>query len=204
MSLVAATSGLTALCWAALPERITGGFLASRNERNERLIAIALGFQRVNGATGGTGQIGAALVFPRMVLLGLVWAHRVPTAICWSAARLPASSVRPLSAASTASSTRASMLGLAMSPLVFGPLLDAGQFQAALLRRCYEVAALLTAVRIGTAARAARLLHEVAKGEAKRGEHEDRTAIRSAKGASRAFEKSAPDSFSKSPRSRRR
>jgi len=41
-----------------------------------------------------------------------------------------------------------------MSPLVFGPLLDAGKFQAALVAvAMLQVAALLTAMRIGTAAR---------------------------------------------------
>ena len=45
-------------------------------------------------------------------------------------------------------------VGLALSPLVFGPVLDAGKFQAALAAvAMLQVAALLTAMRIGAAAR---------------------------------------------------
>ena len=45
-------------------------------------------------------------------------------------------------------------IGLAMSPLAFGPLLDAGKFQAALVAvAVLQVAALFTAIRVGAAAR---------------------------------------------------
>jgi hypothetical protein len=47
-------------------------------------------------------------------------------------------------------------VGLAASPLLFGPLLDAGQFNVALLAiAVLQVASLLTALRVGTTARAA-------------------------------------------------
>jgi len=45
-------------------------------------------------------------------------------------------------------------IGLAMSPLVFGPVLDAGRFQTALVAvAMLQIAALLTAMRVGTVAR---------------------------------------------------
>jgi hypothetical protein len=44
--------------------------------------------------------------------------------------------------------------GLALSPLIFGPLLDAGRFSAALAAvAVLQTASLLTAMRVGTAAR---------------------------------------------------
>jgi hypothetical protein len=47
-------------------------------------------------------------------------------------------------------------VGLAASPLLFGPLLDAGRFSAALLAiAVLQVASLLTALRVGSTARAA-------------------------------------------------
>jgi MFS family permease len=47
-------------------------------------------------------------------------------------------------------------VGLAASPLLFGPLLDAGQFNAALIAvAVLQAASLLTALRVGTSARAA-------------------------------------------------
>ena len=45
--------------------------------------------------------------------------------------------------------------GLALSPLIFGPLLDAGRFNAALTAvAVLQAASLLTALRVGTSARA--------------------------------------------------
>ena len=45
--------------------------------------------------------------------------------------------------------------GLALSPLIFGPMLDAGRFNAALTSvAVLQTASLLTAMRVGTSARA--------------------------------------------------
>ena len=66
MSLVLATGSLTAYLLGSAAGTITGGFLASRNERNERLIAIALGFSALMALLLASGQIGAALAFPVM------------------------------------------------------------------------------------------------------------------------------------------
>lgn len=154
MSLVAATSGLTAYLLGSAAGTITGGFLASRNERNERLIAIALGFSALMGLLLASGEIGAALVFPTMALLGFGVGASGPNRDLL--VRRAATSQFGKAAFGRIYGFVYSGLdvGLAMSPLVFGPLLDAGKFQTALFAIAgLQVAALLTAIRIGTVAR---------------------------------------------------
>ncbi|MBC7943881.1 MAG: MFS transporter [Burkholderiales bacterium] len=156
MSLVVATSTLTAYLLGSAAGTITGGFLASRNERNERLIAIALGFSACMALLLASGQIGAALVFPVMALMGFgvgtsgpnrdLLVRRAATGQFGKAAfgRIYGFVYSGLD------------VGLALSPLVFGPLLDAGRFQAALVAvAILLVAALLMAMRIASATRSA-------------------------------------------------
>ena len=154
MSLVVATGSLTAYLLGSAAGTITGGFLASRNERNDRLIAIALGFSALMALLLASGQIGAALVFPTMVLMGFGVGTSGPNRDLL--VRRAATSQFGKTAFGRIYGFVYSGLdvGLAMSPLVFGPLLDAGKFQAALFAvAMLQVAALLTAMRIGTAAR---------------------------------------------------
>jgi MFS family permease len=154
MSLVVATGSLTAYLLGSAAGTITGGFLASRNDRNDRLIAIALGFSALMALLLASGQIGAALVFPTMVLMGFGVGTSGPNRDLL--VRRAATSQFGKAAFGRIYGFVYSGLdvGLAMSPLVFGPLLDAGKFQAALVAvAMLQVAALLTAMRIGTAAR---------------------------------------------------
>jgi MFS family permease len=154
MSLVVATGSLTAYLLGSAAGTITGGFLASRNERNDRLIAIALGFSALMALLLASGQIGAALVIPTMVLLGFGVGTSGPNRDLL-VRRAATSQFGKTSFGRIYGFVYSGLdVGLAMSPLVFGPLLDAGKFQAALVAvAMLQVAALLTAMRIGTAAR---------------------------------------------------
>ena len=202
MSLVAATGGLTAYLLGSAAGTITGGFLASRNDRNDRLIAIALGFSALMALLLASGQIAAALVLPTMALMGFGVGSSGPN--------------RDLLVRRAATSQFGKRafgriygfvysgldIGLAMSPLVFGPLLDAGKFQAALVAvAILLVAALFMAIRVGTAARnrtlAAWQLLEASRLNAKK--TKIAIAISNANARQPCFEKSAPDSFSKNP-----
>ena len=154
MSLVVATGSLTAYLLGSAAGTITGGFLASRNERNERLIAIALGFSSLMALMLASGQIGAALVLPVMALMGFGVGTSGPNRDLL--VRRAATSQFGKAAFGRIYGFVYSGLdvGLALSPLVFGPLLDAGQFQAALVAvAVLLVAALLMAMWIGTTAR---------------------------------------------------
>ena len=154
MSLVVATGSLTAYLLGSAAGTITGGFLASRNERNDRLIAIALGFSALMALLLASGQIGAALVIPTMVLLGFGVGTSGPNRDLL-VRRAATSQFGKTSFGRIYGFVYSGLdVGLALSPLVFGPLLDAGKFQAALVAvAMLQVAALLTAMRIGTAAR---------------------------------------------------
>jgi MFS family permease len=154
MSLVVATGSLTAYLLGSAAGTITGGFLASRNERNDRLIAIALGFSALMALLLASGQISAALVIPTMVLLGFGVGTSGPNRDLL-VRRAATSQFGKTSFGRIYGFVYSGLdVGLAMSPLVFGPLLDAGKFQAALVAvAMLQVAALLTAMRIGTAAR---------------------------------------------------
>jgi MFS transporter, FSR family, fosmidomycin resistance protein len=154
MSLVVATGSLTAYLLGSAAGTITGGFLASRNDRNDRLIAIALGFSAFMALLLASGQIGAALVIPTMVLLGFGVGTSGPNRDLL-VRRAATSQFGKTSFGRIYGFVYSGLdVGLALSPLVFGPLLDAGKFQAALVAvALLQVAALLTAMRIGTAAR---------------------------------------------------
>ena len=154
MSLVVATGGLTAYLLGSAAGTITGGFLAARNERNERLIALALGFSALMALLLASGQIVAVLVLPVMALMGFGVGTSGPNRDLL-VRRAATSQFGKTSFGRIYGFVYSGLdVGLAISPLVFGPLLDAGQFQAALVAvAVLLVAALLTAMRIGAAAR---------------------------------------------------
>lgn len=154
MSLVVATGSLTAYLLGSAAGTITGGFLAARNDRNDQLIAVALGFSAVMALSLASAQIAAALVIPTMALMGFGVGVSGPNRDLL-VRRAATSQFGKTSFGRIYGFVYSGLdIGLAMSPLVFGPLLDAGRFQATLLAvAMLQVAALLTAMRIGTAAR---------------------------------------------------
>lgn len=154
MSLVVATGALTAYLLGSAAGTITGGFLASRSDRNDRLIAVALGFSALMALLLASGQIGSALVLPIMALMGFGVGTAGPSRDLL-VRRAATSQFGKTSFGRIYGFVYSGLdVGLALSPLAFGPLLDAGQFQAALIAVVVlQVAALITAMRVGAAAR---------------------------------------------------
>jgi len=154
MSLVAATGSLTAYLLGSAAGTITGGFLASRNERNDRLIAVALGFSAVMALMLASGVPSATLVFPLMALMGFGVGASGPNRDLL-VRRAATSQFGKTSFGRIYGFVYSGLdIGLAMSPLVFGPVLDAGRFQTALAAvAMLQIAALLTAMRVGAVAR---------------------------------------------------
>ncbi|MBA2548135.1 MAG: MFS transporter [Burkholderiaceae bacterium] len=154
MSLVAATGSLTAYLLGSAAGTITGGFLASRNDRNDRLIAVALGFSAVMALMLASGAPTATLVFPLMALMGFGVGASGPNRDLL-VRRAATSQFGKTSFGRIYGFVYSGLdIGLAMSPLVFGPVLDAGRFQTALVAvAMLQIAALLTAMRVGTVAR---------------------------------------------------
>lgn len=157
VALVYATGSLTAYLLGGAVGMVLGGFLAARSEHNERLIAAALGLSAATAIALATGAVAVWMLLPLMVVLGFGVGVAGPNR-----------DLLVRRAATGRFGKRAfgrvygfvysgADAGFATAPLVFGPLLDSGQFSAALVAvAVLQVAALTTAWRVGGAARALR------------------------------------------------
>lgn len=154
-SLVVATTGLTAYLLGSAGGMVTGGFIAARGWDSDFVIAVALACAAATALALASGGVPVWSVLPLMVAMGFGVGVAGPNRDLL---------VRK---AATARFGKASYgrvygfvysgldIGLAASPILFGPLLDAGHFQAALVGiACLQVAALLGALRVGRGARA--------------------------------------------------
>lgn len=150
-----ATAGLTAYLLGSAAGMVTGGFIAARRSDSDRVIAVALGVAALMAILLASGVLPAWLVLPVMATMGFGVGTAGPNRDLL---------VRK---AATAQFGKASYgrvygfvysgldLGLALSPIVFGPLLDRGQFAAAMAGvAALQVLALLSALRVGQGARA--------------------------------------------------
>jgi len=155
ISLVAAAGSLTAYLLGSAAGTVTGGFLATRNDRNDRLIAVSLGFSASMAILLASGLLGASFVFPLMVLMGFGVGTAGPNRDLL-VRRAATSRFGKTSFGRIYGFVYSGLdVGLAASPLVFGPLLDAGQFQAALVAvALLQITALCTAIKVGSVARA--------------------------------------------------
>jgi MFS transporter, FSR family, fosmidomycin resistance protein len=154
LSLVLATGGLTAYLAGSAVGMITGGFLAARKEQSERIIALALGLAAFMALLLASGWVAASLVLPLMAVMGFGVGTSGPSRDLL--VRRAATSQFGKAAFGRVYGFVYSGLdtGLAISPLIFGPMLDAGRFSEALAAvAVLQVASLLTAVRVGTTAR---------------------------------------------------
>ncbi len=157
VTLVFATGSLTAYLLGGAAGMVLGGFLAARSENNERLIAAALGLSATTAVALATGAVAVWMLLPLMVVLGFGVGVAGPNR-----------DLLVRRAATGRFGKRAygrvygfvysgADAGFATAPLLFGPLLDRGQFSAALVAvAVLQVAALTTAWRVGGAARAVR------------------------------------------------
>jgi MFS transporter, FSR family, fosmidomycin resistance protein len=154
LSLVLATGGLTAYLAGSAVGMITGGFLAARKEQSERIIALALGLAAFMALLLASGWVAASLVLPLMAVMGFGVGTSGPSRDLL--VRRAATSQFGKAAFGRVYGFVYSGLdtGLAISPLIFGPMLDAGRFSEALAAvAVLQVASLLTAVKVGTTAR---------------------------------------------------
>jgi MFS transporter, FSR family, fosmidomycin resistance protein len=157
VSLAVATGGLTAYLLGSATGMIVGGFLAARSEHNERLIAAALGLSATTAIVLASGAAAAWMLLPLMVVMGFGVGVAGPNRDLL--VRRAATSRFGKAAFGRVYGFVYSGLdtGLALSPLLFGPLLDAGRFREALAAvAVLQVAALATAWRVGGVARAVR------------------------------------------------
>ena len=148
VSLIVASSGLTAYLVGSGTGMLAAGFL---RDRADRMVAPSLGFAAVMAAVLASGEMPRAALLPLMVGLGFGVGFAGPG--------------RDLLVRGAATSRfgRSSFgrvygfvysgldTGQALSPLVFGPVLDAGHFRRPLIAiALLQAAALLTALRVSS------------------------------------------------------
>jgi MFS family permease len=150
VSLVAASGGLTAYLLGSAAGVIAGGFLASRGDR---VVVVALGCAALIALVLASGTVPSVAVWPLMAGLGFGVGTTGPSRDLLvrraATGRFGTTSFgRVYGFVYSGLDT-----GLAASPLLFGPLLDAGRFQHALVAvAVLQVLSLVTAVRVGRSA----------------------------------------------------
>ncbi len=150
LPLALATAGLTAFLLGGAAGMVAGGFIAARGDHSERVIAWALAGAALMALLLATGSIASWLVLPVMVAMG------------FGAGVAGPSRDLLVRKAATAQFGKAAFgrvygfvysgldLGLALSPLIFGPLLDRGRFTLALAAvALLQIVALAVALRVG-------------------------------------------------------
>ncbi|MCK6430703.1 MAG: MFS transporter [Burkholderiaceae bacterium] len=156
LPLALATAGLTSYLLGSAAGMVVGGFAAARQESSDLVIAFALGLAALVALVLASGAVPAWSVIALMAVMGLGVGIAGPNRDLL---------VRK---AATAQFGRASYgrvygfvysgldIGLAVTPVAFGPVLDAGGFSAALTGvAALQVAALVSALRVGRGTRAA-------------------------------------------------
>lgn len=149
-----ATAALTAYLLGSAAGMLAGGFLAARTGENDRLIALALGVSAGVALLLASGWLGAGAVLPLMAFMGFGVGIAGPNRDLL---------VRKAATSRFGKSSFGRVYGFvysgldvgqAAAPLLIGPWLDAGHFHLPLLAvAVLQVAALLTALRVGLGAR---------------------------------------------------
>jgi MFS family permease len=151
VSLIVASSGLTSYLVGSGVGMLAAGFL---RDRADRMVAPSLGFAAVMAAVLASGGMPAAALWPLMVGLGFGVGFAGPGRDLL--VRRAATSRFGRSSFGRIYGFVYSGLdtGQALSPLVFGPILDAGRFRQPLIAiAILQAAALLTALRVSSRVR---------------------------------------------------
>lgn len=151
VSLVLANGGLTSYLLGSGAGMLAGGFLAAHGDR---MVAPALGFAAVMAAVLASGAMPPLALWPLMAGMGFGVGMAGPGRDLL--VRRAATSQFGRSSFGRVYGFVYSGLdaGQALSPLMFGPLLDAGRFRQALVAvALLQTAGLLTALRVGTRVR---------------------------------------------------
>jgi len=154
LPLALATAGLTAYLLGSAAGMLVGGFAAARHDNSDVVIAFALGLAAFVALLLASAVVPSWSVIALMAVMGFGVGVAGPNRDLL---------VRK---AATAQFGKASYgrvygfvysgldIGLAATPVVFGPVLDAGRFSAALVGvAALQVAALASALRVGRGAR---------------------------------------------------
>jgi MFS family permease len=151
VSLIVASSGLTAYLVGSGTGMLAAGFL---KDRADRMVPPSLGFAAVMAAVLASGRMPSVALWPLMIGLGFGVGFAGPGRDLL--VRRAATSRFGRSSFGRIYGFVYSGLdsGQALSPLVFGPMLDAGHFRRPLVAiALFQAAALLTALRVSSRVR---------------------------------------------------
>jgi MFS family permease len=154
LALPLASLGLTAYLLGGAVGMVAGGFVGARFDDSDFVIAPALAVSAATALLLASGWAPAAAVLPLMALIGLGVGVAGPSRDLL---------VRHAATAQFGATAYGRVygfvysgldIGLAIAPLVFGPLLDAGRYNAPLTGvAALQVAALLLALAVGSGTR---------------------------------------------------
>ena len=154
LALPVASLGLTAYLLGSALGMVVGGFVGGRFEDSDSVIAPALAVSASTSLLLASGLSPAIAILPLMALIGFGVGVAGPSRDLL---------VRRAATAQFGATAYGRVygfvysgldIGLAIAPLVFGPLLDAGRYHAPLAGvAALQVAALLLAVAVGTGTR---------------------------------------------------
>jgi len=164
MALPVATLGLTAYLLGSALGMVAGGFIGSRFDDSDFVIAPSLALSALTSLLLAFGLSPTMAILPLMALIGFGVGVAAPSRDLL---------VRRAATAQFGASAYGRVygfvysgldIGLALSPLVFGPMLDAGQYNAPLLGvAALQVAALLLALAVGSGTRRLRAVRSGAR-----------------------------------------
>jgi FSR family fosmidomycin resistance protein-like MFS transporter len=164
MALPVATLGLTAYLLGSALGMVAGGFIGSRFDDSDFVIAPSLALSALTSLLLAFGLSPTMAILPLMALIGFGVGVAAPSRDLL---------VRRAATAQFGASAYGRVygfvysgldIGLALSPLVFGPMLDAGRYNAPLLGvAALQVAALLLALAVGSGTRRLRAVRSGAR-----------------------------------------
>jgi FSR family fosmidomycin resistance protein-like MFS transporter len=151
VSLIVASSGLTAYLAGSGTGMLAAGFL---RDRADRIVAPALGFAAVMAAVLAWGEMPSVALWPLMISIGFGVGFSGPGRDLL-VRRAATSRFGRTSFGRVYGFVYSGLdTGQALSPLVFGPVLDAGHFRRPLIAiALLQAAALLTALRVSSRVR---------------------------------------------------
>lgn len=155
LPLALAAAGLTVYLLSSAAGIVTGGFVAARFADSDRVVATMLGLAAVVALVLALGVIPAWAMLACMAVMGFGVGIAAPNRDLLVRKAATARFGRSSYGRVYGFVYSGTDLGLAVAPILIGPLLDAGHFALALYAiAVFQVGALIAALRVGTRTRA--------------------------------------------------
>lgn len=153
--LALAAAGLTVYLLSSAAGIVTGGFVAARFADSDRVVALMLGLAAIVALVLALGVVPAWAMLGCMAVMGFGVGIATPSRDLLVRKAATAQFGRSSYGRVYGFVYSGTDLGLAVAPILIGPVLDAGHFALALYAiAVFQVGALIAALRVGTRTRA--------------------------------------------------